>query len=215
MEIDDISIEDRMNYGLFDSIEETYEFIKSDPVDQKGKDSIGFIAKYMYILREYASKCNHITELGINQCNSTWAFLVTKPTNLVSIDIDLHNRPTKRLLSYYGTNIWLKNAERLAKEKNINFQAIEADTSKIEIDPTDLLFIDTEHTYECLSTELKLHAQSVRKYIILHDITLFAHQLVPAVNEFLATNTNWRVELLLTDSPGLLVLSNQSQNNIK
>jgi hypothetical protein len=43
----------------------------------------------------------------------------------------------------------------------------------VEIEDTELLFIDTLHTYQQLSSELKLHSEKVSKYIILHDTVYF------------------------------------------
>lgn len=205
--INDLNHIDKSRFGLFDSIQETFDFIKSNPRDQKGKDSINVIAHYMDILYSYAKQCNTITELGINQVNSTWAFLLAQPSKLTSIDIDLHKNPTKNLGYLKGTNIWLLNARELAKKANINFQVIEADTTKIEIDVTDLLFIDTEHTYKCLSKELLLHGNKVNKYIIFHDTILFK-ELNKAIDEFLNSNPNWVICETITTHPGLTIIKN-------
>jgi len=81
-------------FGLFPTIEEMYNFIKSNPKDQKGKNSIQWVAHYMETLYNYAKECDHVTEIGINQVNSTWAFLHANPKKgVVSIDIDLNGRP--------------------------------------------------------------------------------------------------------------------------
>jgi hypothetical protein len=37
----------------------------------------------------------------------------------------------------------------------------------VEIEPTDLLLIDTLHVYEQLQAELRRHAGQVRKYVVL------------------------------------------------
>src|SRR5262249_50913089 len=49
----------------------------------------------------------------------------------------------------------------------------EADVLKIEIEPTDLLFIDTWHVYEQLKCELMLHAGKALRFIALHDTETF------------------------------------------
>ena len=201
----DFTKQELKNYGIFDTIVESYNWVKSNPADQRGKDSIQWIAHYMETLYKYSKRCTHITEMGINQVNSTWAFLLANPEKLTSIDIDLHQRPSKKT-NNPGVNLWLLSAQELAKQAKIDFNAIEGDTTKILIEETDLLFIDTEHSYACLSAELKLHSNKVRKYIVLHDTLLFKKELEPAIEEFLEKNKNWDIELVLNSNPGLTVL---------
>jgi hypothetical protein len=71
----------------------------------------------------------------------------------------------------------------------------------VEIEPTDMLFIDTFHVYEQLRRELALHAGKARRFIVLHDTTTFGEKgeregsrgLWPAVAEFLAVRAgDWR-----------------------
>lgn len=199
-------------YGIFNSIEENFQFIRSNPSDQMGEDSIHWIAPYMDILYEYASKCKHITEMGINQVNSTWAFLRARPEKLISIDIDLHTKPTKKLPELCGINIWLNSAIKLAERERIQFQVVEGDTTKIVIENTDLLFIDTLHTKKQLETELTLHAGKVRKYIILHDTKLFGHELIPALTEFLKKNKQFRISKVISTGCGLTILKRRLPN---
>ena len=50
------------------SIEDNYNYlIKSQPYKSR------FIIKHLPILREYAKKCEQITEFGVDALNSTWA----------------------------------------------------------------------------------------------------------------------------------------------
>jgi hypothetical protein len=70
----------------------------------------------------------------------------------------------------YGCD--LDKVERMAKEEGIDFQFILGSSLTTQIPECDLLFIDTEHTYNQLTQELKLHSKKVRKYIILHDTNL-------------------------------------------
>lgn len=160
-------------FGIFNTIQKNYRFIKSNPKDQLRRDSIHWIAPYMNKLLFYSRSCPTITEFGVNQVCSTWAFLMSKPKRLVSIDIDLHKRATKKVPEFNNINRWLLNAQDLAKKSKIDFQAIEANTIEIDIEPTDLLFIDSKHTEEHLSLELERHKDKVRKYIIFHDTTMF------------------------------------------
>lgn len=87
------------------------------------------------------------------------------------------------------------------------------------VQPADLLYIDTFHTYEHLSAELARHGNSARQLIVLHDteafgkpdslLTLKFHAggrgLWLAVEEF-CTRENWRVAKHFSDLLGLTVL---------
>jgi hypothetical protein len=60
-------------------------------------------------------------------------------------------------------------------EKYSNFKFCLEDVLEATIPNTDLLFIDTLHTYFQLLSELNLHSANVNKYIVLHDTTSFGH----------------------------------------
>jgi hypothetical protein len=117
----------------------------------------------------------------------------------------------------------------LANEYNIDYTFIESDVLNIEIEKTDLLFIDTLHTYNQLIKELNIHSKHAKKYIILHDTTTFgdvdekvydhASPLVineptnkqglwNAVNDFLKTEEgkNWKLLKRFTNNNGLTIL---------
>lgn len=173
------------------------------------------INEHLPTLFKYARRSDHVTEMGVRSVVSTWAFLFANPRTLVSYDI--------------LKNTGVDEAVILSKRYNVNFNFIEADVLKIEIENTDLLFIDTLHTYAQLTQELNLHAQKVDKYIILHDIETFAYQdekiyyhaseitkayksnkagLVRAVNDFLKTpsGAHWKIHKLFKNNNGLLIL---------
>jgi hypothetical protein len=113
----------------------------------------------------YASRCPHITEMGVRNVVSTWALLATKPKKLISYDI--HRQPE------------IDNVVQISKENNIDFTFIEADVLKVEIEMTDLLFIDTLHIYEQLKQELKLHASKARRYMMFHDTVTYGFKDEP------------------------------------
>lgn len=195
----------RLKYGLFSSIGLMHQFIKRNPKNQRGKNSIQWIAHYMDTLLKYGSQCEHITEFGINQVNSTWAFLNARPQKLVSIDIDLNTRSTKNVKDFEGVNYWLLWAKYLSIKEQIEFQVIEADDLKIEIEETDLLFIDSKHEKKHFQSELDLHKSKIKKYLIVHDTGLFKDQLVPVIDE-LVKNKEFEIIEQFKDSPGLTVL---------
>jgi hypothetical protein len=116
------------------------------------------INQHLETIKNYASECEHITEMGVRSVVSTWAFLASKPKRLVSMDI---------------VQCPVQGAAIAAKNEGIDFEFIIADTSnpQLDIEPTDLLFIDTCHVYDQLKKEFQLHSNKVKKYIILHDTT--------------------------------------------
>jgi len=155
------------------------------------------INEHLATLKEYSSKCNHVTEFGVRGVVSLWALLAGKPETLIGVDINAC--PVGQL-------------QQAAKHVGTDFTFIHDDTLKIDIEPTELLFIDTCHVYEQLAQELKLHANKVSKYIILHDTTSFGTigqnpghvGLWPAVEEFLQTEP-WTIEKRYTNNNGLTI----------
>jgi len=158
------------------------------------------INEHLPILKSYAEKVSHVTEFGVSDGCSTRAFLNTD-VSLVSYDI-FHNQNAQTLFD-------------VAKHQGKNVQYNIADVTKIEIEPTDLLFIDSWHSYIQLKTELELHSNKVRKYMIFHDTQTFGTTdeggqtcigLLPAIIEFVIKNSEWKFVLHKTNNNGLTVL---------
>jgi DNA-binding Xre family transcriptional regulator len=152
------------------------------------------INEHISVMHKYANECNHITEFGVRTGVSTWAWLASRAKVIRCFDIENINKDLK---AHYES----------AKDtrKDFTFTCVNTIADKLEIEPTDLLFIDTEHTYEQCSKELKMHAHNVRKYLIFHDTTI-CQELNKAINEFLEYNKEWKVKEILTNNNGLTVL---------
>lgn len=110
---------------------------------------------HMETLKALASKVDHVTEFGQNQANSTWAFLAARPRVLRSYDL-------KAIADQQS----LKDA---ADEASVDYRLIQANVLEVEIDPTDLLMVDSWHHYWQLRAELSLHASKVRQFLVFHD----------------------------------------------
>lgn len=152
------------------------------------------IYQHIPVLYDYANKVNHITELGVRNGVSTRAFLysvVERNTTLKSYDLVLNDS--------------VQVLFNLAQELNKNVFYAKANTLDMTIDETDLLFIDTDHTYIQLSQELKLHGNKSRKYIILHDTETFP-ELNKAIYEFLLSNKHWEIAFTYIHNNGLTIL---------
>jgi hypothetical protein len=78
---------------------------------------------------------------------------------------------------------------------------------KATIPECEVLFIDSEHTYETLAAELGRHAGKVRRCIAIHDTEKFKEELGRAVSEFLEReHETWRLKRHYKSSFGLTVL---------
>lgn len=172
------------------------------------------INEHIHTLVRYASECEHITEMGVRGIISTWAFIAGQPNILKCYDIQLPNK--------FGGNIEL--VTDVCKSRNIDFLFIQANVLDIEIEQTDLLFIDTWHAYKQLKAELKLHSPKVNKYIILHDTTSYENKdevsyemwgdewkaegigIWKAVEEFIKNNEEWSIKERFTNNNGLTIL---------
>ena len=168
------------------------EFFKKEFI--KASNDWSDIYQHMQVLYDYANKVDHITEFGVRTGVSTRAFLysaVQRNITLKSYDLVLND--SVQLLF------------NLAQEFNKNIHYTRANTLDLIIDETDLLFIDTDHTYIQLSQELKLHGNKSRKYIILHDTETFP-ELNKAIDEFLSNNKHWNILVRYNNNNGLTIL---------
>lgn len=171
-------------------------------------DTASDINEHLPTLYKYAKQCQHVTEMGVRWIVSTWAFLAAQPKKVISYDI---KNPSE-----WGADI--KQVLQMARDEDLNYIFVEADVLKIEIEETDLLFIDTLHNYAQLKEELRLHASKVRKYIIFHDTVSYGNVdesndqpnskgIVPAIMEFLQENPNWYLREQFLNNNGLLVIA--------
>ena len=163
-------------------------------------NSLGDINEHLPTLRRYATECRRVTEFGVRDVWSTWALLAARPTRLVSYDI----APCP-----------IEQAQQAAREVGIDFRFVVGDTLQIVIDPTEMLFIDTNHVYSHLKAELERHADKVSRFIALHDTTTYGNVgadgrtpgLWGAVEEFLAAHPEWKLRERFTNNNGLTVLA--------
>lgn len=174
------------------------------------------INEHLPVLKKYAEECFHVTEMGVRYACSTWAFIEAKPKKLVCYDIDYKPfEPSEKII------------KKMCGNYGIEFEFILADCLKIDIEKTDLLFIDTLHTYNQLISELNKHSKNVNKYIILHDTTLFGYNdehiyghasdlvkntqteksgLIIAIDDFISQNTDWIIHETFINNNGLTIL---------
>ncbi|MHB8734631.1 MAG: class I SAM-dependent methyltransferase [Terriglobales bacterium] len=119
------------------------------------------INEHMPLLRALAARCEHVTEFGVRYGLSTVAFLAAQPKTLISWDINI-------------AAILSPNVASLGNSRGrTDFQPRVGDSLKVEIEETDLLFIDSLHTGRQLQGELRKHGRKARKFIVLHDTESF------------------------------------------
>jgi hypothetical protein len=159
------------------------------------------INEHLPTLNKLAKECSHVTEFGVSDGHSTRAFLI-EDIILRSYDV-IHNAYVQSLF------------DNAINNDNKDFKYAIADVATIEIDETDLLFIDTWHSYNQLKSELALHSNKVRKFIAMHDTHTFGVQgeggpgdmgLLPAIIEFIIKNPEWKFKSHYTNCNGLTIL---------
>lgn len=150
------------------------------------------IVDHIPLLRALASECRHVTEMGVRTGVSTRALLVEECILRcydIELDMTVHNL--------------FEVAQRLKKD----VRYILGNTLAVNIEETDMLFIDTDHTYKQLSMELNLHGRKVRKFLVFHDTgEPYGGALLPAIMEFLAARSDWRVRFHTPNCHGFTVL---------
>ena len=149
------------------------------------------IQRHMNVLFRLACRADHVTELGTRTGVSTAAFVAARPKTLCCYD--LSREPEVDQIE--------------ASSGPIDFQFFQEDTLTCTIEPTDVMLVDTLHTYDQVKQELQRHAQYVRQYIVFHDTVIYGIQgigdpddaghiqitrgLRPAIYEFLHNHQEW------------------------
>lgn len=182
--------------------------------------------EYYSALRKLANQYSHVTELGAYHLGSSFAILLGLLEN---------PSPSKSLLAIdcgIPPKYRLQLAQTAAKQIGIQFSFLQANDFDIELQPTDMLNIDTYHTYRHLTYELEKFSPIVRSTIVLHDTSApfgyydeNAHApnwdiesrypphidrtkmgLWSAVTDFLKLHPEWELIERNTNGPGFTVL---------
>ena len=162
------------------------------------------INEHCPVLYDIAKQCDHVTEFGTRWGVSTSALLFAQPKKLVCYDIGARGKAVELLKGLSG---------------DTDFEFHKADTLKIDIEPTEFLFIDTWHAYIQLKQELDLHSDKASKFIAMHDTVKFGRRgdtcrgtrdpkggLMDAIDEFLSKNTKWEIQHHYENNNGLMIL---------
>lgn len=160
------------------------------------------INEHLTTIAKFASKCKHITEFWVRTWLSTVAILkwMDKTAKAISYDI-YRDREINKIVS-------------IARSERKNWKFSIWDTKEIDIEDTDMLFIDTLHNYDLLKIELERHAPKVRKYILFHDTTTFWERwetewhewLNKAIHEYQKQHKERRTKEVYTNNNWLTIL---------
>ena len=150
------------------------------------------IFEHVPVLHNLAKECDSVTELGVRTGISTRGFLCLDNIRLRSYDL---------YKDEYVDTLFEK-----AKTLGRDVEYIVGDSLTIEIEPTDMMFVDTDHTYMQVTKELELHASKVRKYIGFHDTDVYASEVLAAVVNFMLKNREWQFHYFTKRNNGLTVI---------
>ena len=122
------------------------------------------IYEHLPTLHSLAKECSSVVEIGVRTMVSSWGILFGLSENpslsrsYLGIDLE------------YPPDSIFHFARQLAQKQNIDFQFWQKNDLFINDFPhTELLFIDSLHTYCHLSYELDAFSPKVSKYIAIHD----------------------------------------------
>jgi hypothetical protein len=163
------------------------------------------IHAHLLRLAQLARECNHVTEFGVRSGMSTFSFLH-----------GLSNKSRPILRSYDLGDPY--NIFSLRPQLQVDWlfrhgSTLEADV----IEETDMLFVDTLHTYGQVKGELDRHGNQARKYIAFHDTVSFGlvgeDYRQPGINlaiqEFMRDNPHWVLFEHYENNNGLTILARQ------
>lgn len=181
------------------------------------------IHEHLPVLRKLSRECSSVVEIGIRSVVSTWGILQglsESPHHPRSyLGIDIHHPPHDKF------NL----ARELANQHQISFNFLQGNDLDFEIEPADMIFIDTLHTYCQLTVELEKFAPKANKYITMHDtsapwgdqddnayggdyseypahVDRTKRGLWPAVVDFLARHPEWQLKERRLNNNGFTTL---------
>jgi hypothetical protein len=181
------------------------------------------INEHLPTLYDYTKKCNSVVECGVRNIVSSYAF----GAGLIG------NESNKYYMVDPYKSSHIDGFLTLCKKEGVNAEFIHASDIECSRVQTDMLFIDTWHVYGHLKRELAYWHAHVKNYIIMHDTTVdewlgetirnrwnAAEQskttgipvseinkgLWPAIEEFLSSHPEWKIEKRYTHNNGLTIL---------
>lgn len=155
------------------------------------------INELLPFLYAQAMQCEHITEMGFRGGNSAVALLAGLE----------NNRSKNKIFHTYDLDesVQVMELRELAEKDGVIFHFHQEDVLLAEIEETDFLFIDTEHTYFQVTNELNRHSEKARKWIGFHDVATFP-DLDRGISDWMRRNKNWKIVLREEQNNGLMII---------
>lgn len=174
-----------------------YETCKNTPSD---------INEHLELLYQLGKEVSHITEFGVGFGRSSRAFLAA----IAESGGTLHSYEFKLL---DGVHDLFSNAHAAGLKATLHLQ----DILESEIEETDMLLVDSHHTFDQVWQELTRFGDKVSKYIVFHDTELFGLSgqdagsvgIWPAINQWMDAHPEWKIREQRYHNNGLLVLSKE------
>ena len=179
---------------------------------------------YLYELKDFCNKnfVASVRELGAFQGASASAFFEGGVTSVESIDLDPRHLSSEIRSALEDMGSW-----SLRVESSVSSEAV--------WDEVDLTFLDTVHTYQHVAEELRIHGQTSKKFVAVHDtkypksvvkdvgkldlgphyqiITAeFCHKKTVgrAVTDFVKASGQWEMVLNSKSGTGLMIIGRKS-----
>jgi len=184
------------------------------------------ISQHLPKLLELGNECKTVTELGVRTGVSSRAFLYSS-AKVTSYDVE---KTAEAENLFNVAKIMGKDCEYIA-------DPVLGNSLLSEIEPTDLLFIDTIHSYDQLIQELRRHHFKAKKYIVFHDTHIFGYGyhdfntsfgqyffeheqnetqkgLLHAIIDFMIEQPEWKWKYHSVRCNGLTVLERVDKNQV-
>lgn len=185
----------------------------------------GDIDEHLIFLMKLSSDCESILECGVRSIVSSWAFVnglvINKSKHKKLICSDINPAPSAQELA------------TACAENSIQHSFIVGNDLDLQMEPYDMIFIDTWHIYGHLKRELaKMHFYA-KKYIVMHDtevdkihgesirmklnieeqmnVSGYSREDITtgigrAIDEFLEAHPEWKVKKHFIHENGLTIL---------
>lgn len=143
-------------------------------------------------IRQICKPFSHITEFGTGEGYITVAVLASQPEKFISYDSKLYNE--------------MQSIVDSAEVSKTDFKLIIKNVLNEQIEPTQVLILNTKNTFNQLLAELTTHCKKVENVIAVPRAHTFDYEnqieevgkkqgLRPAIEEFLQINPNWEMDI--------------------
>ena len=133
-----------------------------------------------------------VTEFGPFEGCSTSAWISLRPEKFVTVD--------------RGITLDVDLYKQAAEEVGVNFEFILGNDIEIDIEPCELLFIDTMHTEDHTYEELQRHADKISKYLVFHDVNPARFDTLKGINKWWKDHPEWNLKYQDFQDCGFMVL---------